>query len=396
VFMGFDTIQGEGLWASDGTFAGTEPLTDDIRDARLVATTRKLTFWEVGVGVLWRSDGTRAGTFPLLGGVSADSSPWIPRGDVLFFPGCDQTRCGLWRTDGTLTGTREILDLHVRTVAVVGNLVLAVTGTGEIWRLDPGSEAPVLVTNVGVIGFIAALRDRLVMQVFDNHGDEELWGSDGTAAGTRPLTQFPNHDPFDQRIFISTGRRLYFVADDTLHGDELWVSDGTPQGTRRITDFDHDSPFQLGLTLQEVGNRVVFAATDGTSTPDPYVVEQLWATDGRPESTRKLLTPCPHLCGPDHRLRFSTVRAGNVVLLTADDESHGTELWATDGTPEGTRLFKDLCPGTCDSGVAFAPSIPAGGGVYFTARNHLWRSDGTAAGTRRLTNRPQTPSDLGA
>jgi ELWxxDGT repeat protein len=37
------------------------------------------------------------------------------------------------------------------------------------------------------------------------------------------------------------------------------------------------------------------------------------------------------------------------VLLQGTDETSGTELWATDGTPAGTRLVADLCPGDCSS-----------------------------------------------
>jgi ELWxxDGT repeat protein len=80
--------------------------------------------------------------------------------------------------------------------------------------------------------------------------------------------------------------------------------------------------------------------------------------------------------------------AGSVVL-GADDGIHGTELWSSDGTPGGTRLVADLCPGSC-------ASFPAGfaifeGALYFAADDgvhgrELWRSDGTTAGTERVVD----------
>ena len=34
--------------------------------------------------------------------------------------------------------------------------------------------------------------------------------------------------------------------------------------------------------------------------------------------------------------------AGELLFFTHDDGIHGEELWVTDGTPEGTRLVKDI------------------------------------------------------
>ena len=65
----------------------------------------------------------------------------------------------------------------------------------------------------------------------------ELWKSDGTAAGTvlvgghRPR---PAGSCADAGLTAACGGRLFFVADDGVHGRELWVSDGTAAGTRLV------------------------------------------------------------------------------------------------------------------------------------------------------------------
>ncbi|KQO98531.1 hypothetical protein ASF30_10745 [Leifsonia sp. Leaf264] len=87
---------------------------------------------------------------------------------------------------------------------------------------------------------------------------------------------------------------------------------------------------------------------------------------------------------------------GNTVLFAAHTATYGMELWKTDGTAAGTGLVKDITPGAsgsmcsnngdqCDVGFT-----DAGGYTYFVAasdgtRKELWRTNGTAAGTTRVS-----------
>src|SRR5690348_8604472 len=75
--------------------------------------------------------------------------------------------------------------------------------------------------------------------------------------------------------------------------------------------------------------------------------------------------------------------AGPFVFFSAEDAAHGSELWRTDGTPEGTVVF-DLVPGPDHSIPVFADR-PFGNAVFMralgTGGSAIWRSDGTIAGT---------------
>jgi ELWxxDGT repeat protein len=79
---------------------------------------------------------------------------------------------------------------------------------------------------------------------------------------------------------------------------------------------------------------------------------------------------------------------GEQVFFSADDGIHGQELWVSDGTPQGTRMLKDLLPGPEQSLPFWLTDL--NGVLLFTARStafgndSLWRSDGTPEGTYEL------------
>jgi ELWxxDGT repeat protein len=187
----------------------------------------------------------------------------------------------------------------------------------------------------------------------------------------------PRHIPRGaQPILVgAAGRWMYFTAEDDVHGRELWRTDGTAQGTAMVKDICPGPctsvPDGFLPSFAALGDRLLFAADDGV------VGSELWITDGTPEGTHLLGDLCPGPCSsaPDD------LRAvGGVVFFSADDGVHGREPWRTDGTAAGTSLIADVCPGACGS-LAHA-FTPLGGEVLFLAEHDvLWRTDGTAAGT---------------
>ena len=75
-----------------------------------------------------------------------------------------------------------------------------------------------------------------------------------------------------------------------------------------------------------------------------------------------------------------------IVVFSANDGPHGTELWATDGT--GVGMLKDVVPG----GKSSNPSgfTVLGDKLIFQTPDpngdtQLWATDGTTAGTVPLT-----------
>ena len=78
------------------------------------------------------------------------------------------------------------------------------------------------------------------------------------------------------------------------------------------------------------------------------------------------------------------VAIGSTTYFSADDGTHGRELYKSDGTAAGTVLVKDINPGSADSDPGNLTNV--NGTLFFTADDgthgtELWKSDGTTAGT---------------
>ncbi len=93
--------------------------------------------------------------------------------------------------------------------------------------------------------------------------------------------------------------------------------------------------------------------------------------------------------GPDDDgVGFSNLVVFNDRLyFSAEDGERGKELWASDGTEEGTLLFKDFLPGTGFSGSGDPDNFFVTDSVlYFSARDssgrRIWKTDGTPEGTQ--------------
>src|SRR5437764_6689414 len=83
------------------------------------------------------------------------------------------------------------------------------------------------------------------------HGDV-MWVSDGTEAGTMPLG---NGYGFDLNNINGT---LFFDGCDSAHGCELWKSDGTTGGTVLVKDLDNANTNSFPDGLVGVNGSVFF------------------------------------------------------------------------------------------------------------------------------------------
>jgi len=141
------------------------------------------------------------------------------------------------------------------------------------------------------------------------------------------------------------------------------------------------APQTLALAFAQPGTGVEYHGllyfSGGTSTTG----SELWATDGTPAGTRvvKELAPGGSSSQPDHLIVYK-----DRLFFTAYTPDTGIEWFSTDGTGAGTQLLRDGVSG--GDGSNPGPAVVAAGLLWFAARDsqhgrELWTSDGTTAGT---------------
>jgi ELWxxDGT repeat protein len=407
LFVAEEPGSGRELWVSDGTSLGTEILRD-FCPGRCGASFGFLGTLRERIAIilaldqhdrrLWRSDGTRQGTSllspdgirPLATCPRLEDKTFVFLGGVMYFSGelASSGGCDLWRTDGTREGTRLVRAGEPHGLTPAGHRFFfwkEGLDETELWVSNGTSEATTLLQTWSSElepRLLTAVGSKLLFIAPDN--GEELWVSDGTPAGTKPITSFAAPEPFRPTGSVEVFDGVaYFLVDDVTDGVDLWRSDGTRTGTRRVTAFGYATPFPSEiLELARIGNRLVFVASDGLTG------QRLWTSRGTPETTAPI--PCTGVCPELDLNEFSDretelVVIGDRLLFAAEGN-----LWSTNGS--SLSRVRIPCPGGCS--IVPGGFTVAGGSLFFatwaSGPTEIWKSDGTSSGTVRLATLRQS------
>jgi len=403
-----------GLWRSDGTAAGTELVAAVGAAASGNRLTRLGDGWLLAVAdsdpsapsamVLQRigDDGSIRALARIPGSSSESPTPLLVHDGRAYFAGTDTAHgAELWRTDGSIAGTGPAVDLqpgagssNPTEIAVVdGRIAFSATtaATGrEIWVLDEAGATAIDLTpgpdSSGAF-LLTPFDGRLLFVTRGEYVDQRtVWRSDLTTAGTRVIADL---DGGPITAFVPFGGALYFAA-----GAELWRTDGTDGGTEQIGDFT--APVEewdvAPLRIADAGDALLLTVAHGVGV-------DLWRSDGSADGAILLRTFEDRARDWRGRTIDDGARGADGRYLFAADNGTGVEPWITDGSADGTLLLREIDPGSTDmfgdlpTQSSFAD---AGGTLMFYAddregtRRYLWRSDGTADGTRRVADTPES------
>ncbi len=348
----------------------------------------------------WVTDGTVVGTHILRdvnpGKVSSGARDFTYSNGFVYFVADDGTHgFELWKTDGTAQGTILVKDIN----------------TGFFAGGTPNPSAPINLCDVNGVLYFA-------IQYDPTTGEEALWKTDGTTAGT-VLVQNTNFSSgtiippanlinYNGLLYYTqggagannlycinnlgvaeliqlniaatgltiVGTTLFYSGATAANGRELWKIEVTnPTTPVLVKDVIAGSGSSIPDLLTNVNGTLFFTATDGVNGTE------LWKSDGTAAGTI-MVKDITTANNNNLNKPLSLTNVNGTLFFTGFTVATAYELWKSDGTEAGTVLVKDIEPGAGTPGGLPNLLVNSNGTLFFIDQlNDLWKSDGTESGT---------------
>lgn len=415
----FRSYPDSSLWVSDGTLAGTIQISDTIKCVSYGGVVVNGTFIFKGFtphcGLeICATDGTKSGTK-----IVKDINPGLASsqqrftdmaaidGYIYFTAVTPGEGCELWRSDGTalntsivkdiVPGTGSGIDSSHFTLSAFKNKLLFSAQTdaygNEVWSTD-GTAANTFMLFDIVAGNKSSnpggfyyLDNMALFTVSQEPGYKALWRTDGTTAGT-VLLKDSVESTFDGYLHVFKNRAYFLLSH--FSPDEygyyslkaaLWGTDGI-DSTSVHTTFISDLDLYNGL-----GNVESSHLADAINLPDKFIfpyaddfsLNELWESDGSSAGTRlfKYLPPDPTISVPyiytnqvydpvNETTTYPLLNGSFYIVI--QDEENGKELWKSDQATDNTDILMDINPGSA-SGIEDQSYIYTNTELFFSAND---------------------------
>lgn len=317
--------------------------------------------------------------------------------NYVFFLGFSETSTGIYKIDGL--SVEKVYDAGIndfrapnrlRELSKTDNRLFGVTEINLVRYNDLTGNTDEFL-SLGNIIELATTRSKAYVITGNNITDYVLWVCEESGDPVKI-----GEDLFkDVSDLFPLGDQIYFTARTLATGRELWVSDGSVTGTHAVADLNQGpasafpNPVRTYVSTTSanifttLNNELLFTASDGVHG------SELWKTNGTSEGTVLIKDINP---GGEGSIPRNFYPDGEKIYFSAYQPETGYELWSSDGTESGTTIALNLGPGSYGSSPANIHVVDQR--LFFTAYspesgNQLWGFDNTITSTEESQSPPE-------
>lgn len=295
-FAANNGLNGEELWSSDGTLAGTQMVQDlqvgavGSRPNGLFAVNNRVFFRTISFPGLFSANSSSInGPLEVTNYNDEDISPmnFTKVNNTLIFSGVgnsaffDVGRELFYKEDGgePVKLLKDIIlgpsSSNPTQLTTEGETIYFIVSNGSnlsLWKSgETNSVVQVKLFEAGVtVSKLIGVNNTLYFFIFNN-GETQLWKTNGTMAGTSLVKSLNNNLLFQAPTdAINFGGILIFSILHPTNGKELWQSDGTEAGTFILRDINNGPNGSDPNHFTIANNQLFFSADNGVYGRELY------------------------------------------------------------------------------------------------------------------------------